>query len=107
MIRGTTPHYTLTIEGYDLTEMTVFVTIRRGDYSTLTLTNDRLTIGYADNTSSIGFTLTQEETLMLREGVGKVQVRFINADGDAQATEIGSIWIYPVLLEKKISFEGV
>lgn len=105
MIRGTTPHYTLTIEGYDLTQMTVFVTIRRGDCRTLTLTNDRLTIGYADNKTSIAFTLTQEETLMLREGTGKIQVRFIDADGDAQATEIGRITIGPVLQDGKISYE--
>lgn len=107
MIRGTTPHYTLTIEGYDLTQMSVYVTIRHKSYKELTLTNDRLTILYEDDTSSIEFTLTQEETLALNEGVGRVQVRFIDADGDAQATEIASIQIGPILLEGEITYEGV
>lgn len=106
MIRGTTPHYTLTIKGYDLTQMSVYVTIRRCDYPVVTLTNDRLTISYDDDTTSIEFSLSQDETLLFEPGNCKIQVRFINSDGDAQATEIGDICVGPILQDGKISYEG-
>lgn len=107
MIRGTTPTYTLIIEGQDLSEKTLYVTIKLGR-KMLTLTNDRLAITY-DSTgdkSLVVFTLTQEETLFLKVGTGEVQVRFIDSQGTALATEIGKIGINRVLLETVIEYEG-
>lgn len=104
MRRGTTPDYILTVAGYDLTECSVFVTLaQKGEK--LTLNNDRLDISYENDVSTITFRLTQEETLSLKNGSADVQVRFIDANGEARATNIGLISVFPVLLEEVISYE--
>ena len=107
MIRGTTPTYTLTIEGQDLTDKTIYVTLKIGK-NLMTLTNDRLSVVYSqqDQKSIVAFTLTQEETLSFKVGTGDVQVRFINAEGIAYATDIGKIEIDKVLLERIIEYGG-
>lgn len=104
MIRGTTPNYILTIEGYDLTDKTVYVTISQS-YKKLTKTNKDLSIVYADGASTIAFSLSQHDTLSLQEGTAQVQVRFIDSDGIASATEIGTLTVNKVLLERVISYE--
>ena len=105
MIRGTTPAYTLTIAGYDLTQMTVFVTVR-GQYGTLvTKTGDALTVTADATGSTIAFRLTQEETLALTVGRAEVQVRFIDANGIALATEIAPVTVERVLLGGVIEYE--
>lgn len=107
MIRGTTPTYTLTIEGHDLTDKTVYVTLKIGK-NLMTLTNDRLSVVYSQqqDKSLVEFTLTQEETLSFKVGTGDVQVRFINSHGTASATDIGKIEIDKVLLERVIEYGG-
>lgn len=105
MRQGTTPTYTLTIPGHDLTDQTVYVTIS-GRGERITKTGDDLTVSYSDNASTIAFRLTQEETLGLRLGTAQVQVRFINAAGIALATEIGSMIVEPILKHGVITYEG-
>ena len=106
MIRGTTPIYTLTIDGYDLTEYTVYVTIRNN--TTITLTGDRPSIASSGSgqtlASAVVFELTQEETLALKTGAGMVQMRFIDQSGTALATDIAQIRIEPVLYERVIEY---
>lgn len=103
MIRGTTPDIVLTINGYNLTDKTVYVTISKSGRK-LTKTNEDLMITYTGGTSSIAFRLTQEETLAMRIGTASVQVRFISADGTALATDIKTLSIEPVLLEEVIEY---
>jgi hypothetical protein len=102
-VRGTTPDFELTVAGYDLTEQTVFVTIEQGG-TQITLTGDDLDIGYADETSTILFSLSQADTLKLKKGHADIQVRFIDSDGHAEATETKQIRIDDVLLEKVIEY---
>lgn len=104
MIRGTTPDYILTIEGYDLTDKTVYVTIE-SNRKKITKKGDQLSIAYDGTASAIAFTLTQQDTLFLAEGRAAVQVRFIDDTGKARATEIGMLTVNKVLLEKVISYE--
>lgn len=105
MRRGTTPDYVLSISGYDLTDQSLYVTIAQ--YSNkITLTGERLTVTYDSETNitSIVFSLTQEETLAFKSGNVEVQIRFIDADGVAQATEIKLLPVLPVLFEEVIEY---
>ncbi len=105
MCQGTTPTYTLTICGYDLTDKTVFVTVSsRG--KKITKTNDALSIAYSEGVSAIAFQLTQEDTLSLGPGQAEVQVRFISADGHAWATNIANMTVERILLPGVITYEG-
>lgn len=85
MVQGTTPALLLTVEGVDLTDMTVEVVIRRRS-ELLTLTGDRLTVASDGTDTTIGIRLTQQETLSMRTGSCEVQARWIDAQGVAQAT---------------------
>ena len=105
MRQGTTPTYTLTISGYDLTDKTVFVSVKvRGKL--IVLDGNRLSIGYENGVSAIVFALTQEETLSLGTGQGEVQVRFIAADGTAKATDIKPITVERILQPGVIVYDG-
>ena len=103
MIRGTTPTYTLTIPDYDLSDKTVFVTLAQG-IRKITLSNDRVEILSDETGSTIVFELTQPETFAFVSGSASIQVRFIDVDGEAYATEIGSVNVNPVLLEREIKY---
>lgn len=103
MIRGTTPDYILTIDGYDLSDKTVFVTISQNGQK-LTKTNSELSIAADESGSTIAFVLSQRDTLRLKVGSAEVQVRFIDADGTAWATEIATLTVSKVLLERVIEY---
>ena len=105
MRQGTTPEYTLTVSGYDLTDKTVYVTVRsRGRI--ITKTGDDLAMAYSDGATSIVFGLTQQETLYLDLGQAEVQVRFIDVNGDAKATDIKPITVERVLQPGVIAYTG-
>ena len=104
MRQGTTPTYTLAVDDYDLTDKTVFVTISRKDKS-VTLTGNRLTVACDGTDSIITFRLTQRETFSLPLGKAEVQVRFVDAEGVALATEIVPIEIDRVLQAGVIKHE--
>ena len=107
MRRGTTPDYLLTIDKYDLTDTTVFVTLEQGSRE-LTLTGDRLDIQYdaEHECSQIIFRLTQQETLSFGDGIAKIQVRFIDESGTALETKICTVAVKPVLYEEVIAYAG-
>lgn len=103
MIRGTTPDYVLTLDGVDLSNKTVYVTIAQGNKK-LTLTGEQLSVTVTADGSEIAFTLSQEDTLKLSIGEATVQVRFIDETGHAEATEIVSLTVKRVLLERVIEY---
>jgi len=105
MRQGTTPTYTLVVEGYDLTDKTVYVTLRAGG-KRVTLTGDRLTVVYDDTDSTIAFRMTQQETFALPLGDVDVQVRFIDSNGVAMATVIKQVDNNRVLLNEVIDYDG-
>ena len=107
--RATTPGILLTIPNFDASPMNVYVTISQGANKQVTLTGDRLDVQAVQEegvyNSTIEFRLTQSETLKLGRGTAEVQVRFINEDGIALATEIKNLDINPILYEKVIKYE--
>lgn len=105
MIRGTTPDYILRVKGVDLTDKTVYVTIAQGSKK-VTMTGDELGIAAEDEDSVISVRLSQIQTLSLREGKAQIQVRFIDSEGTAKATNISEVSVSPVLLEKVIEYDG-
>lgn len=105
MRQGTTPTYTLIVGGYDLTDKTIFVAISsRG--RKIIKTGDALSIAYGDEASTIAFRLTQQETLSLGLGQAEVQVRFIDSNGIANATDIKPINVERILQPGVIEYEG-
>ena len=103
MRRGTTPEYELTVPDYDLTDKTVFVTLAQ-DNRKVTKTGDQLIITGDSSGSVIVFSLTQQDTLAMHTGKASVQVRFIDYAGVAYATDIGTLYVDPVLLERVIAY---
>lgn len=106
MRRGTTPSYLLRIVGDDISEFKIVVTIEQ-EGRLFNLTGDRLDVNFDDETGDtlILFTLTQEETLNFKTGSAAVQVRAINTDGYAVASNDGVISIRKILYEELIRYE--
>ena len=96
MRRGTTPAIVLTVD-MDITAYTVYVTLKNGGKQ-LTVTNDALTMEYANQKTTISFSLTQQQTLDFKVGTCEVQVRAIK-DGTAIATDIQTIDVGRILKE--------
>lgn len=105
MYQGTTPALTLNVEGADLTDKTVFVTIRCGNYS-LTKTGDDIAVSYADGNSTVVIRLTQQETLLMRESTATVQIRFIDENGNADATNKAQFEVKKSLYPAVIRYSG-
>lgn len=103
MRRFTTPTLTLDIEGLDLTGWHTVTAIKQG--------NDVLEIENApceatENGSRLTIQLTQEQTgIFSADSNASVQVRFINENGYAGATNIKGINITPVLVGGVIGYE--
>ena len=103
MYQGTTPTYVLSIEGYDLTDATVFVTLQNGNKQ-FTLEGDRLTVACEDDTTTITFSFSQAETFRLPTGTLLCQVRWVNEDTSAFVTDQVQLAVNPVLLKKVIEY---
>ena len=104
MRRGTTPTVSLLVTDCDMTDCTVYVSIKQCD-QVGTLTNDDLEITVEDGNTYIVFGLTQEQTLSFAPGHVNIQVRWIDSDGTALASTIGEIDIGKILLEGEIAYE--
>ena len=105
MYQGTTPALKLKIEGADLTDKTIFVTIQCGNY-VLTKTGDSLSVTYVDDYSVVIVRLSQRETLMMRKLEAEVQVRFIDSSGFADATNKAKFNVKESLYQSIIKYYG-
>lgn len=106
MYEGTTPTYYLTVIGEDITNMTVYVTMfGRPSAVKITWTNgdEGLEIESCEDGTLITLTLTQEQTLQLGVGDADVQVKWIDIDGVACATEVGRVHVHRSLLREVIT----
>lgn len=103
--QGTTPQVLLTVLGEDLTGKSVYVTIRQGA-TLITATGDRLTCEYdaGKDRTRVMFRLTQEETLSLSPGSAEVHIRYIDASGDARATDKARMEVKESLLREVIMY---
>lgn len=111
MIRGTTPTIKLYVDGCDLTGMRFFITLcdKKNDQKFTydnTMSNVEL-ISASSEQSQINLTLSQDETLALAVGKVEIQVRWVDQAGIAYATDIATIDVSKILLDKKINFGGI
>lgn len=103
MRQGTTPTLTLTVIDADLTPYQNTVLIRQGDYL---IKREQVAAEYADTVSTLTVTLTQEETLALKSGNRVyIQVRFIDQNGTAGATEVVNVPVHEVLESVELDYE--
>lgn len=105
MYQGTTPALTLNVEGANLTDKTIFVTIRCGNY-TMTASGDDVAVSYAEGVSTVVIRLTQQQTLQMRESTATVQIRFVDENGNADATSKATFDVESVLYHAVIEYEG-
>ena len=109
MYQGTTPLNVFTIKGYNLTSAKVYVTFKQNNKLLLTKeTGNGVSVSYdaEEQISTIVCSLSQEETLAMKKGSVKVQVRFIYENGDAYATNKAPISVDDILWPVVIEYGG-
>ena len=98
--RGTTPSITVTVP-MDLTGYTCYLSIgRKPKAPYLTASNDQMTATYGE-TSTLTFTLTQEQTLACKAGKAFVQLRIIDGDA-ALASTMAEVEIFDIVKDGEI-----
>ncbi len=103
MRRGTTPTLELAIKNKDLSAYRCIVTMEQGE---IELEKDIEPV-YQDPDTILSVDLSQEETLAFgANGYMQVQVRGINSEGAAIATNIKKVYIADILKEGVIEYEG-
>lgn len=95
MRRGTTPTITIQTD-LDLTGYTVFVTISQG-----AIQKDFVPIV---TPTELMFDLTQADTLAFKDGAAKLQIRAVDAEGYAIASNIMTINVREILKEGIIAY---
>lgn len=108
MINYTTPSISLTVEGVDLSDQDVYVSLEQGPIE-LTKSGSALIISTETHSqitdTSIVFTLSQEESATFNFGKSvSLQVNFINSSGVRDATEIKTIPVMRNLLDEVIAY---
>lgn len=103
--RGTTQEVTITIIGWNLTGCDIYVTFKQGLRKVTRKTMDSVT--YANNTTKIVLTLTQQETLTFEDKKsGLVQVRWVDASGDVHKTKTAKFDVDELLYEAVLTKEA-
>lgn len=98
--RGTTPSIPVTVP-MDLTGYTCYLSIGRKPRAPyFTADNSQMTAIYGE-TSTLVFTLTQEQTLACKAGTAYVQLRLIDGD-TALASTMGEITVFDVVKDGEI-----
>lgn len=107
MYQGTTPALTFFIKDNDMSGMTAFVSFKKGA-DVLTKTGPDVTVVYdSDNSKTvIVCQLTQEETLNMRAGGYYAQIRFIDSNNNAYATDKAELTVEDVIYKEIISYGG-
>ena len=108
MINYTTPTISLVVEGVDITDKDVYVTLEQGRME-LTKSGEELTIAAEtvsqQTNTNISFMLTQEESASFKFNSSvAVQVNWISAQGVRAATEIKTVSVMKNLLDKVIAY---
>lgn len=109
--QGTTPIVSLEVE-QNFDDCNVYVTIDQDGTqvtkSSMTSEDIEITEHYNDDGefdhSTVAMYLTQAETLGFDVGNARVQIRWVDAAGNADATEIGTFPIEESLLQEVIAY---
>lgn len=109
MIRYTTPTISLSVDGADLSEKEVYVSLEQGNTGLLKKGSD-LTISVETveerPVTHIAFALSQEESAVFKCGSSiAVQVNWISSDGIRAATGIKAISVKQNLLDAVIDYD--
>lgn len=99
MIQYTTPTLHLIVEGADLTEHEVYVTISQGGRE-VTITDGEVTLDGED--THIRVPLTQLQTGAMRHGKAKVQVNWTDQSGHRDATTIADVEVTDNLMKRVV-----
>lgn len=99
MRRGSTPTNTFHVN-LDLTEATIFVTYSQNGCIAFEKTGDDLEV----TEDQIVVSLTQAETLSLKSGRVEIQIRYVLADGTADASNIMSTTAERILKDGEIAY---
>ena len=102
MKRGTTPTLHCSVTGADLSGTKIYATLRQGDQEITVLDPECET---TEEGCSVTFTLTQEQTLKLKNGRVSVQLRWVDRTGAAAATPTTTISVDKILKEGEITYE--
>lgn len=109
MTQGTTPLLELTVD-QDISECAIFITLKDVQNDNIyTYTNtdtEFVDMTVLDDTTTIHLRLTQEDTLAMSVGQIDVQVRFINSEGIADATNVRRIVNLEALYTEEISYSS-
>ena len=99
MRRGTTPTNTFTT-GIDLQGCTIFVSYEQDGRIVFEKTGADLTV----TATTVSLTLSQAETLMLHPGRVNIQIRYIDAFGVADASNIISTTAERIIKDGEIQY---
>lgn len=108
MYQGTTPSVVFEIKNYDLTSAKVYVSFKQKNDVLTKSTGSDVQTSYdsEEQISTIVCSLTQEETLAMKQGSVTVQIRFIYENGQAYATNKKVMEMMNVLYPEVITFGG-
>jgi len=102
MKRGCTPLHVFSVNR-DLRESRVFLTYKQGDDVIVTKTNEDMEI----SEDGIAVGLTQEDTLKLKASRRvEVQLRYVNSDGLAEASDIIKMNVDKILQDGVIEYRN-
>ena len=105
--RGSTPTISVTAQGVDLTESTVYVTIEQSDIQVTKVVPSTDGSGWMEkkgNDTDVCVILSQAETLKLRPTKAQIQLRWIEADGTSHVSDIKTLTLTKTLLEGVIAY---
>ena len=108
MYQGTTPTIQLIVPGKDLTDKRIYLTIEdsRSKTQITWISGDQgLVVEYKEPNTIVLLTLTQENTFELPLGSLNAQIRWIDINGKAWATEPCKLVMQNVLLKEVITYE--
>lgn len=104
MINYTTPTISRTLDGVDLTDKKVYVTIAQNN-AKLTKSDTDISVSVEEGNSTVEFTLTQEESAMFAHShPAQLQINWIDAEGVRDASSITAIKVFQNLLNEVISY---
>ena len=103
MRRGTTPKITINVSGADLSAANVYLTLQQSA-TQVTFTEEDLIITPTDAGCKIEVTLTQLQTMNLATGAVMLQLRWVEADGTAHASNITTLNVESILLNEVTSY---
>ena len=108
MRRGTTAPLDIVIGGVDLTNATLYVSLKQGSAEVYVYDATRgavtRTYDQAKDETTISITYTQAQTLSLSPGRAYLQVRWIFDNGSADATRIVEIMVQDVQHQGEIVY---